>query len=221
MTPDRRLLGAALGFALAVSACGGAASSPAASSGASAAASAAPSAAASQAAASTEATSTEATSAPDASAPDISLTPGNAGDLEAMLPDRVGSTTITKTSFDYSSIPWSSLSGLSSDGLPKVLQDNGKSLSDVRFAMGIGTNAGGASMPTIVYALQVKGLDATKFVTGFDSSFDSNASIAVGGKSVKGAISAGYGSITYLHNDVVFIAVGSEADLNALVAALP
>jgi hypothetical protein len=217
MTPDRRLLGAALGFALVVSACSSSAAS-------SAAASAASSAAATQAAAASTGTGTggDASTAPDASMPDFSLTPGNASDLEAMLPDKVGSTTITKTSFDYSAIPWASLgSGGGTDDISKVLQANGKSLADVRFAMGVGTGTGTTGMPTMVYALQVKGLDASKFVSGFDTSYDTSSAITVGGKSVHGSVSDGYGTVTYLHNDVAFIAIGSEADLNALVGALP
>jgi hypothetical protein len=87
--------------------------------------------------------------------------------------------------------------------------------------MGIGTNASAAAMPTMVYALQVKGLDATKFASAFDSSYGTAPSITVGGKSVKGQIASGYGTVTYTHNDVVFLALGSAADLDAIVAALP
>jgi len=117
--------------------------------------------------------------------------------------------------------PWSSLSGASGSGdFEKVLKDNGKSLADVKFAMGIATG-GTAVVPTTVYALQVNGLDASKFVGSFDSSYDTDPAITVGGKSVKGTITSGFGTITYAHNDVVFIAVGAEADLNTLVAALP
>jgi hypothetical protein len=218
MTTDRRLIGAALGLALLVAACGGSASTSPAASAASSQAAAATSAP-TDAAASTD---TSGGQSPDASVPDISLAPGNASDLEAMLPDKVGTITITKTSMDYSSIPWASLSsGTGSSDIEQILKDNGKTLGDIRFAMGIGSNAAAAAMPTMVYALQVKGLDATKFATAFDSSYATDPSITVGGKPVKGQISGGFGTITYLHNDVVFLALGSEADLNAIVAALP
>ena len=196
MTTDRRLLGAALGLALIVAACGGSASaSPAATT------------AASQAAAASTDTSG-------------SQSGGNDTTLSAMIPDKVGTTTITKIGFDYSSIPWASLGDTGGD-MEKILKANGKTLADVKFAEGTGAGDGTATMPLIVYALQVSGLDATKFVTGFDTSYDTDPTITVGGKSVKGTISGGVGSIFYLHNDVVFGATGSEADLNALVAALP
>ncbi|MFN8628790.1 MAG: hypothetical protein U0838_00240 [Chloroflexota bacterium] len=226
MTRDRRLLGAALGFALIVSACSSAASSPAASSAASAAASQGGGAtpAATQPAATQPAdASAEPTDAAETNEPGISLEPGNAKDLEAMIPDKVGDTTITKTSFDYSTIPWSSLGGANGGSdLEKVIKDNGKTLADVRFAMGVATNAGGgAMMPTMVYALQIKGLDGAKFASGLDDGYDTAKSITVGGKQVKGSIEGGFGTVTYVHDDVVFLALGSEKDLNALVAALP
>ena len=215
MTTDRRLVGAALSLALVLAACGGSAASQAATS--------APGGATSTPGGATPAaTDASATQSTEASAPAISLTPGNASALEAMIPDKVGTTTITKTSFDYSTIPWSSLSSMFGSGdLDKVLKENGKTLADVKFAMGVSTNAGATGMPTMVYALQVSGLDASKFVSQLDSGYASASNLQVGGKTVKGELGGGFGTITYVHGDVVFIAVATEADLNTLVAALP
>ncbi|HEY5629426.1 MAG TPA: hypothetical protein VIR16_07950 [Candidatus Limnocylindrales bacterium] len=216
MTTDRRLLGAALSLSLVLAACGGSSASPAATS-ATSGATTAPGTASSAPAASTG----SASQSQDANAPDISLTPGNASALEALIPDKIGSATITKTSFDYSSIPWASLSGTFGSGdLEKVLKDNGKSLADVKFAMGVATSAG-ATMPTMVYALQVSGLDASKFVSQLDSNYASGSDLQIGGKTVKGQVAGGLGTITYAHGDVVFIAIATEADLNSLVSALP
>lgn len=216
MTTDRRLLGAALSLGLVLAACGGSSASPAATSATGGATS-------TPAASSAPAASTgSASQSQDANAPDISLTPGNASALEAMIPDKIGSATITKTSFDYSTIPWASLSGTFGSGdLEKVLKDNGKSLADVKFAMGVATSAGATSMPTMVYALQVSGLDASKFVSQLDSNYASGSDLQIGGKTVKGQVAGGLGTITYVHGDVVFIAVATEADLNSLVSALP
>jgi hypothetical protein len=225
MTPDRRLIGAALGLALLVAACSSSsAATPAASTAASEAPAASVASTAPTEAPATEAAATEAPSSADASVPEISLAPGNAADLEAMLPDTVGTMTITKTSYDYSSIPWASLGAAGASGssdIEKVLKDNGKTLADVRFAMGIATNAGAAAMPTMVIALQIKGLDASKFAGSLDSSYASAPTITMGGKQVKGTVSGGYGTVTYTHDDVVFLALGAEADLGALIAALP
>jgi hypothetical protein len=229
MTTDRRLLGAALGFALIVSACSSSAASSAAASAAATKGAAATPAATQAADASASADATEPADAsgaptddPGASQPDISFEPGNAKDLEAMIPDKVGDSTITKTSFDYSTIPWSSLAGQSgSSDLEKIIKDNGKTLADVRFAMGVSTNAGAAMMPTMIYALQIKGVDGAKFAAALDDGYAKAKTITVGGKQAKGSITSGYGSVTYVHDDVVFLALGAEKDLNALVAALP
>ena len=215
MTTDRRLVGAALSLALVLAACGGSAASQAATSAPGGATSA-------PGGATPAATDTSATQSTDASAPAISLTPGNASALEAMIPDKVGTQTMTKTSFDYSTIPWASLSNTFGSGdLDTILKSNGKTLADVKFAMGVSTSAGAGGMPTMVYALQVSGLDASKFVSQLDSSYASGGDLTVGGKTVKGQLAGGFGTITYVHGDVVFIAVATEADLNTLVAALP
>ena len=216
MSSDRRLIGTVLGMALLVAACGGSAASPAASSGGGAGASTAPGGA------TPVATDASGGNAAGSSAPEISLTPGNASALEAMIPDKIGTQTITKTSFDYSTIPWASLSNMFGSGdLDTLLKANGKTLADVKFAMGVSTTAGATGMPTMVYALQVAGLDASKFVGQLDSSYASGSDLSIGGKTVKGQLAGGFGTITYVHGDVVFIAIATEADLNSLVAALP
>jgi hypothetical protein len=148
--------------------------------------------------------------------------PGSAGDLEKLIPDKVGANPIEKMSFDYSTFPWASFGGSGdSTGIDKLLTDNGKSLSDIAFALGTGTSTETTGLPTIIYALQVKGLDASKFVVGFDSSYPNSPEITVGGKKVHGSISSGFGSVTYLHNDIVFMVTASEKDLNEVLAFLP
>ncbi len=152
----------------------------------------------------------------------FSLLPGNATDLAKMIPDKVGGVDITKTSFDYSTIPWASLGGGGDGtGIEKTLKDNGKTLADIAFAMGIAKTPSTTGLPTIIYALQVKGLDASKFVDGFDSSYATNPELTAGGKKVHGAITSGFANVTYLHNDVVFMIIASEKDLNDIVSALP
>jgi hypothetical protein len=222
VTTDRRLIGAALSLALTLAACGGSSASPAATSAPGGATSTPSGASSAPGGATPAATDASANQTADASAPAISLTPGNASALEALIPDNIGTTTMTKTSFDYSTIPWASLSSLFGSGdLDKVLKDNGKTLADVKFAMGVSTSASAAGMPTMVYALQVAGLDATKFVSQLDSGYASGSNLQIGGKTVKGELASGFGTITYVHGDVVFIAVATEADLNSLVSALP
>jgi hypothetical protein len=208
MTSDRRLLGGALGLALLVAACGG---STATTSGASSAASQAP------AATSSPADSQAAGSSTAPSMPGISLAPGNAGDLEAMIPTTVGSITFQKTSFDGASIP---LSGTPFDNskVDPLLAKYGKSVADLRFAMGISTSATGVTM---VYALQLKGVPASEFMTALDSSTSATDKITLGGKTVYGTTGTGMSSIIYPKDDVVFMVIASDADAAAIVAALP
>ena len=209
MTTDRRLLSGALGLALLVAACGGsAATTPSTSS----AASSAPGASvASQAPAASQAPGTSAT------IPDISLAPGNAADLEAMIPSTVGTLTLQKTSFDGASIP---LSGtpFNNSQLDPLLAKYHKSLADLRFAMGVA--ASGTGM-TIVYALQLRGVPATEFMTGLDTGTSTSDQLSLSGKTVYGTTGAGMSSIIYPKDDVVFMVVASDKDAAAIVAALP
>ncbi len=205
MTIHRSGAAAILAALLIVAACSGSASQAP-----SAATSAAPSAAASQAAV--------ATTPP--SQPAISLAPGNAGDLEAMIPSTVGSMTFQKTSFDGASIP---LAGTPIDQtkLDPLLSKFGKSVADIRFAIGIGAGGSGATLPTMVYALQIKGVPASDFMSQVDSSATSSDKTTMGGKTVYSTTAGGMSSVLYPKDDVLFIIVGSDADAQAIVAALP
>jgi hypothetical protein len=206
MTLDRRLLGGVLGLALLVAACG--------SSSATATPAATPEA--------SQPAPTEApTSAPaDSSAPsmpDISLMPGNAGDLEAMLPSSVGGLTFTKTSMDGSKIPGAG-TPIDTAQLDPIFSKYGKTLADVRFA--VATSAG--SPPVMLYALQLKGVQATEFLdaTGIDTS--TMASSTIGGKSVYEEGAAGFSTIVYPKDDILFmILFASDTQAQAILAALP
>ena len=220
MTTDRRLLAGALGFALLVAACGGSStgtSAPAASSGGGQ--SAAPG---TQAPAATQApVDTQApqdTSAP--TMPAISLAPGSAGDLEAMIPATVGSITFQKSSFDGASIP---LAGTPIDqaNLDPLLAKYGKTIADIRFAIGIGTGGSTATVPTMVYALQIKGVPATEFMAEVAGGSDSGTAATVGGKTVTQTSVGGFSIVLYPKGDVLFMVSSSAADADAILAALP
>ena len=90
MTIDRRVLGGALATALLLAACGGSASP-------------APSAAAS--AASVPAASDQPSATDNGSAPNVSLSPGSAPELEAMLPSTVNGVAFARTSFGGAAMP--------------------------------------------------------------------------------------------------------------------
>jgi hypothetical protein len=220
MTTHRRLIGAALGFALFVAACGGSsAASPTASPAAAATqAPAASQAAVSQAPADTAAPSD--TSAPAASMPEISLTPGGAGDLEAMLPSTIGSVTFQKTSVDGSQIAGAG-TPLDTSKMDPLLSKYGKSIADVRLAIATGTGGATTGMPEMVYAIQLKGVPASEWVQSLDTSGSKGDQMTVGGKQVTGTSQAGFTTVFYTKDDITFMVIAPDKDAQAIVAALP
>lgn len=215
MNLERRVLAAALGTALLAAACGGGTSSPSAT-----AAGGAGTPPASQPAASSDnATPTPAASAqPSSSGVEPSFAPGAAGDLEAMLPDAAGGLTFQKSSFDGATIGAAGL-GVDTGELDPILKDNGKTLADVRVAI---ASSGNAETATLIWALQVKGLDATKLlgVTGVDQA--QLSPVTIGGKRVLSTGSSGFSVILYTKGDVMFeILFASDAAAQDILAQLP
>ena len=217
MTTDRRLLGAALGFALLVAACGGSSStSPAATATANGgtqatagAATDAPTEAAPTEAAPTEAAATDATSGGDNGAA--------ATDLEALIPDKLGSTTMQKSSFDYSKLGLAGLP-LDSTELDPYLKEKGKSAADLSMAVGIGST--GSPM---VYIIRIKGVPASDFgpkVMSIDTTDMDQKTIA--GKQVYSSGTAGMSTIIYNSDDkLVYILLASDQQAEQILQGMP
>jgi hypothetical protein len=220
MVLDRRLIAGAVGLALFVAACGGSSTATSSPGASSAPASQAP---ASQAVESAEPESEAPTNSeePEASGPDVSFSTGAAGDLEAMLPDEAGGTKFTKTSFDGADLGAAGI-GMDTGELDPILGANGKTIADVRVAIASPTNPSATNTAT-VFAIQVRGLDASKLtdlVTGSDASSFTPATIA--GKQVLKAGEGGFNSVIYVKDDILFdIILASDAATEAIVAALP
>jgi hypothetical protein len=221
MTTERRLVGAALGLALLVAACGGSSSSPSPTAAPATQAPAASEAAATEAPAASEAAATEAaaSTAPEVSMPEISLTPGAAGDLEAMLPATVGSVTFQKTSVDGSQMAGAG-TPLDTSKVDPLLSKYGKSIADVRMAIATGSGGAVAGMPDLVYAIQLKGVPASEWATQLDPSA-TGKTITVGGKQVVGESTGGLTSAYYTHDDILFMVIASDKDAAAIISALP
>jgi hypothetical protein len=212
MTTQRHLLGASLGLALLVAACGGSSATPTPSAAPAAPASEAP---ASQAAAS-ESPTQEPAASDMASMPVISFAPGNATALEGTLPDSAGGVTFTKTSFDGASIPGAGMP-FDQSSLDPTLSKYGKTIADVKFAIASATTG----MP-MIYALQLQGVQATQFMadTGFDTSGMTQTTIS--GKSVWSDSSTGMTQVIYPKDDTVYlIMLATDAQAQAILAALP
>ncbi len=212
---DRRALAFSFAVALLAAACGGGtAATP------TPAASAQPSQAAASAAAS-EAAASQAPASPDnGTGPTVSLPPGTATELEAMLPSNVGGVAFARTSFGGGLLPATIPVG--SDQLGAFLQANGKTLADVSLAMATPTDPTKAG--SFVMAFQVKGVDGAKLATVLAGSGDSGLQTAtVGGKQVQQAGAAGFGFTLYVKGDVVFyiLALGDTSLVDGIVAALP
>ncbi|HEY5434225.1 MAG TPA: hypothetical protein VIK13_03230 [Candidatus Limnocylindrales bacterium] len=211
---DRRALAFSLAVALAAAACGGSAATPTPAASAPASAAAA-SAAASEAPASQEPASTD-----NGTIPNVSLPPGTATELEAMLPANVGGVAFARTSFGGGALP--ATIPVDSGELGTFLQANGKTLADVSLAMATPTDPSKAG--SFVMAFQVKGVDGTKLATVLAGSGDSGLQTAtVGGKQVQQAGAAGFGFTLYVKGDVVFyiLALGDTSLVDGIVAALP
>ena len=216
MPLDRRALAFSLAVALAATACGG---------GTAATPTPAASAQASQAPAS-EAPASEAPASQEPASPDngtgaaVSLPPGTATELEAMLPSNVGGVAFARTSFGGGLFPATLPVG--SDQLDTFLKANGKTLADVSLAMATPTDTSKAG--SFVMAFQVKGVDGTKLAQVLAGSGDSGLQqTTVGGKQVQQAGVGGFGFTLYVKGDVVFyiLALGDASLTEGILAALP
>jgi hypothetical protein len=217
MTIDRRVLGGALATALLLAACGGSAS-PAPSAAASAAS---VPAASDQPSATDQASASDQPSATDnGSAPNVSLSPGSAPELEAMLPSTVNGVAFARTSFGGAAMPAGMPIG--SGDLATFLQQNGKTLADVNIAMATPTDT--AKAATFVMAFQVKGVDGAKLADALGATTGNDLTKAtVGGKQVLQAGISGMGVVLYVKGDVVFyiLALGETSLTDGILAALP
>ena len=210
MTIDTRVLRGALATALLVAACGGSAS-PAPSAAASAA---------SQPAASAPAATDQPSATDNGSVPNVSLSPGSAPELEAMLPSTVNGVAFARTSFGGAAMPAGIPIG--SGDLATFLQQNGKTLADVNIAMATPTDT--AKAATFVMAFQVKGVDGAKLADALGATTGNDLTKAtVGGKQVLQAGVSGMGVVLYVKGDVVFyiLALGETSLTDGILAALP
>ena len=220
MQINRTALGASLAVAFLVTACGSSSTArvtPAATPGASS----------SVAAATDQPASTDNGTGPTNQlqatgngGPGTSLVPRSAPELEAMLPSTANGIAFTKTSFSGGTLPAGIPIG--SAQLSKLLSDNGKSASDVSWAMAAPSDSALATM--FVIAIQVKGVDGSKIADALGIAAGGDMqTVTVGGKQVQRAGAAGMGAVLYVKGDVAFyiLDIGNASLTEAIVAALP
>ena len=215
MAIERRLVAGTLGLALLVAACGGssATTAPAASTGTGAAT---PEAVESEAPAASEA----AAASEDTEGPDASFTAGGAAELEALLPDSWAAGPSPRPASTVASIAGAGF--VDTGELDPILSANGKTIADVRMAIATPTDQG-TTQPTVMIALQVRGLDASKLAefAGASAGGDlTNATIA--GKAVQKFGEGAFGGAMYIKDDVLYeILFADDAALEAIVSQLP
>jgi hypothetical protein len=222
MIIDRRLLAGALGLSLVLAACGGAST---ASSGTSVATPGPTAAAATEAPDGTEepteAAGTEepATEAPTA---DSGTGTGQVNGLAAMLPEKAGDLTFERVGYDGDQLGvFGAAAGLSSEELDPILKANGKTINDINFAIATATG-GTAGTGGMIYAIQIEGLDADKFAASMGMDPSSMPKTTLGGKTVYGEASGGFGAFAYPKDDKLFIVLlMDEKTASSVLEQLP
>ena len=146
--------------------------------------------------------------------PEISLVPGQASDLEALLPASVGGVQLVKKSFDGSK----ALTGmnLGTDSMGAMLKANGKTLKDLRAATVETPDQTTAVKGVLIAAIQASGLPATTvqdaLIASVKTSTEKFTAQTVGGKSVM-KLSGGTGATTgtvfdlYAKDDILFYVI--------------
>lgn len=192
MTFDRRLLAGALGASLILAACGG-----------SSTATATPAPAASQPAA-TSGPTAEPTQVPSETGEptESSLPGGQLNGLAALLPEEAAGVKFERVGYDGDQLGvFGAAAGLDSEELDPILKANGKTISDVNFA--IATSADGSA--GMIYAIQIEGVKAATFADAMGMDTTSMPKSTLGGKEVYGEAGGGFGVYAYPKDDTLFI----------------
>ncbi len=203
MTSNRHLIAGALGLSLVLAACGGSAATPTSGSGGDA--TAAPT---SEPAATTAPTQEpEATEEPT----DDGSNSGPLNDLASKLPEKVGDITFERTGFDGDQLGiYGAAAGLSGADLEPILKANGKTLSDVNFAIAASQ---GSDVGALLYAIQIEGVDAEDILTAMSIDTSDMTEDTVGGKEVYTAGGGGFGEWVYPKDDTVYLILLASDDI--------
>jgi hypothetical protein len=154
-----------------------------------------------------------------------SFTEGAVADLEALLPDKVGDLTMTKSSSKGSD--YLTASG-SSPEMIQFLHAVGVSPSDVSLAIGSAYNTD-LSSGVFMFVIRAKGADSGKLVAAFKTASATGTqspiqwvSANLAGKSVQSAQSNGATNYLYTKGDVLFWFIATSPALGEqLIGLLP
>ncbi len=208
MTIDRRLIAGALGLTLVLAACGGASTATTAPGG---------TAAATDAPTAEPAATPAATEAPAATeeATDNGGSTGDLNDLASRLPEAAGGVTFERAGYDGSQLGiFGAAAGFNSDELDPILKANGKTLNDVNFAIATSTSADSTVM---IYAIQIEGVPADEFANSMGTDTSSMPTITLGGKTVFGEATGGFGMFAYPKDDTLFLVLLADEEVAAAI----
>jgi hypothetical protein len=150
---------------------------------------------------------------------------GVVAELEALIPDTIGTLTLTKSSMRGNDF----LAAQGSDATTiKFIQDLGISPSDMSIAIGSGSDAATGAFAAM-FVLRAAGADSNRLLSGFETAMNADAAspvqwtdATVGGKHVKVVAADTANTYVYAKGDTVFwIFTSVEADAVTVLSGLP
>ena len=153
-----------------------------------------------------------------------SFTEGAVADLEALIPDKVGSMTMQKTSTKGDEF----ISSSDSDpAVAKFIEDLGVSPGDISLAIGFGFTADGSSSLGM-FVFRAQGADTNRLISAFKEANDQDratpltwSTTSIGGKQVETATEDSTTFYLYAKNDVLFYLSGDPASAEEAISELP
>jgi hypothetical protein len=153
-----------------------------------------------------------------------SFTEGAVADLEALIPDTVGSMTVQKSSTRGDEFL---TSGNSNPSVVKFVNDLGVKPSDISIAIGFGVSTDGSSSLGM-FVFRASGADTNRLIAAFKEANDSDretplvwSSATVAGKQVEKSVDGTDTFYLYAKNDILFFLSGDPATTEEVIGGLP
>ncbi len=152
-----------------------------------------------------------------------SFTEGAVADLEALIPDKVGSMTMQKTSTRGDEF----LTSGGDAAVEKFVSDLGVKTSDISIAIGFGGATDGSSSLGM-FVFRASGAETSRLVSAYKEAYDSDretplvwSSATVGGKQVEKAVDGEDTYYLYAKDDILFFLSGDSASSEEVIGGLP
>ena len=153
-----------------------------------------------------------------------SFTAGAVEDLEALIPDTVGTMTMTKSSTRGDEFLTSSDAD---PAVAKFVSDLGVKPSDISIAIGFGFSTDGSSSLGM-FVFRASGADTNRLISAFKTANDADrdtplewSNTSLGGKQVETATDGTTTYYLYAKNDILFFLSGDPASTEEAISKLP